>query len=104
MEQSDLDLLETAPTDHLQSVFKTRHVPIPSRQNSAGSSPTSSSSPLEIAQVLFDDGSLREVLSNLGEVERAILHELVACGGRANSRDLPLTLTITGLLASARKA
>src|SRR5438045_3654407 len=84
MEQSDLDLLETASMDHLQSVLKARHMPRPSRQNSAGVAPPSpSSSTLEIAQLLFEDGHLREVLSSLDEVERAVLCELVACGGRA---------------------
>jgi XPB/Ssl2-like helicase family protein len=105
MEQSDLDILETASMDHLQSVLKTRHMPLPSRQSSVGAAPPSSSSPtLEIAQLLFEDGPLREVLSSLDEVERAVLRELVACGGRANSRDLTLYLTNTGLSTPAKKA
>src|SRR2546421_10709822 len=105
MEQSDLDLLETASMDHLQSVLKARHMPVPSRQNSAGAAPTSpSSTTLEIAQLLFEDGPLREVLSSLDEVERTVLRELVACGGRANSRDLALYLTNTGLFTLPKKA
>src|SRR5438067_13269356 len=105
MEQSDLDILETASMDHLQSVLKTRHMPLPSRQSSAGAAPpSSSSSTLEIAQLLFEDGPLREVLSSLDEVERAVLRELVVCGGRANSRDLTLYLTNTGLSTPAKKA
>jgi hypothetical protein len=106
MEQSDLDLLETASTDHLQSVLKARRMPMPSRQNNAGAVPTSpsSSTMLEIAQLLFEDGPLREVLSSLDEVERTVLRELVACGGRANSRDLALYLTNTGLFTLAKKA
>src|SRR5438874_496393 len=106
MEQSDLDLLETASTDHLQSVLKARHMPTPSRQNSVGVAPTSpsSSTMLEIAQLLFEDGPLREVLGSLDEVERTVLRELVACGGRANSRDLALYLTNTGLFTLAKKA
>src|SRR5690242_13139141 len=104
MEQSDLDLLATVPIDHLPSVLKTRHMPVPSRQHSTGTSPTSPSSTLEIAQLLFEDGPLREVLNSLSEVEKAMLGELVACGGRANSRDLALYFTNTGLFTPPRKA
>lgn len=98
MEQSDLDLLEMVPIDHLQSVLKTRRKALASPQNHAGSSR------LEIAQLLFDDASLREVLSNLDEAEVAILRELVACGGRANSRDLALYLTNASLPVPAKKS
>ena len=44
----------------------------------------------EIAQSLFDPTSCLDALSGLTEMEQSILQELIACGGRANSRDLAL--------------
>ncbi|HZR38901.1 MAG TPA: helicase-associated domain-containing protein [Ktedonobacteraceae bacterium] len=110
MEQSDLDLLQTVPAYHLQSVLKVRHVPLSTKlQNIGSSSGPSATSPanpttiLEIAQHLFDPTSIHETLRALGETEVLILRELVACGGRANSRDLAFYFTSAGLLAPLRK-
>ena len=110
MEQSDLDLLQTMPPYHLQAVIKARHVQSPPKVQSSGSSsetPSSaSSSPLntiEIAQSLFDPISIQEALGSLNDLEKIILHELVLCGGRANSRDLALYLTYEGVLAPVKK-
>ena len=111
MDQSDLDLLQTVPTDHLKSIAKTRHIPIsvlePNKEASAETSAwpsLSSDTILELAGYLFDRTSIALILQELGAFESAILRELVACGGRANSRDLALYLTSAGLLNPSRKA
>ncbi len=110
MEQSDLDLLQTVPTYHLQSLLKARHVPVSSTPLNSESSPGSLSTPAplpeditDVARALYDPAALSEVIRDLGRIETLILQELVACGGRANSRDLALYLTNGGFLASARK-
>jgi hypothetical protein len=111
MDQSDLDLLQAAPTDHLKWVAKTRHIPIAvldsNREVSVETSAwplLSSDALLELAGYLFDQTSIALILQELGEFETAILRELVACGGRANSRDLALYLTSVGSLSPSRKA
>jgi hypothetical protein len=104
MEQSDFDLLLTAPPYHLQTLLKARHIDI--EQDESRTDPSSSSAPEitpEIAQSLFDPAAIDEALRDLDQVERAILRELAACGGRANSRDLALYLTNAGLLSPGRK-
>ncbi len=105
MDQSDLDLLQTVPSYHWQSVVKTRRLsPTPSVFNSGSASGTSTPAALapaqlaELAQKLFDEQSLMKVLHELGEVESRILRELVSYGGRANSRDLALYLSNADLL------
>src|SRR5437879_5690429 len=103
MDQSDLDLLQAIPTYHLDSVVKTRRIPLsPLDSKSSAGTPTSPSlSPetlLELASYLFNPTSIAVMLQDLGEFETAILRELVACGGRANSRDLALYLTCVGQL------
>ena len=125
MEQSDLDLLQTVPSYHLQYLAKTRRLdrnvgaqaiaPTPtassattassttSPESALTTSPTSSSSTssptvIEVAQHLFNPAVMREAVGGLNETEWAILSELVACGGRANSRDLALYLTSSGML------
>src|SRR5579859_7971518 len=106
MEQSDLDLLAMVPSQHLQAVLRTRRAPLVAKAlNSESDSPTASSSlaPADIAQHLFDLSSLREIITELSEVEQHILRELMACGGRANSRDLALYFSSAGLLVPARK-
>jgi len=112
MEQSDLDLLQLVPPYHLQAVIKARHVlmatktqsnePLPGA--SASSSSPSSLSNTEIAQRLFDPSSIRLAISDLGEIERLILLELIVCGGRANSRDLALYFTSASLLDPSKKS
>ncbi len=113
MDQNDLDLLQTVPPYHLQTVAKTRHVPLsplamntlsdamPSSGVLAASSPTLV---LEVAQYLLNTTSIREVLQDLDELEKAILRELVLCGGRTNSRDLALYFLNAGLLPSEKKS
>jgi hypothetical protein len=123
MEQNDLDLLYTVPIHHLQTLIKSRRLPVtPGRgvihhapRNMTSRPPVETSDNLtpggtntsaepssitirEIAQHLFNPKAIDEVLTTLGEKERLILHELVACGGRANSRDLALYLSSSGLL------
>ena len=111
MEQSDLDLLQTAPAYHLQLVVKTRHIPMSPKTQNSGPSLNVPSSPTsiplnatDIAQTLFDSPAIREALGGLGEIETLILRELVECGGRANSRDLALYFTSSGLLTSGKKS
>ncbi|MBA2678122.1 MAG: helicase-associated domain-containing protein, partial [Ktedonobacteraceae bacterium] len=113
MDQNDLDLLQMVPPYHLQTVAKTRHVPLsplalntlsdalPSSGVPAASSPTLV---LEVAQYLLNTTSIREVLQDLDELETAILRELVLCGGRTNSRDLALYFLNAGLLPSEKKS
>lgn len=100
MERSDLYLLQLVPPYHLQALLKTRHM----RSQPAEPPPDLSSLELPaIAEFLFDPAACREVIRDLGETESIILRELVACGGRANSRDLALYLTSPGApLAGAR--
>ncbi|HEX3640269.1 MAG TPA: hypothetical protein VHV10_03150, partial [Ktedonobacteraceae bacterium] len=111
MDQSDLDLLQAIPTYHLDSVVKTRRIPLSpldsNKESPAGISTSSSLSPetlLELASHLFNPTSIAVMLQDLGEFETAILRELVACGGRANSRDLALYLTCVGQLTPSKKA
>ncbi|HZO75446.1 MAG TPA: helicase-associated domain-containing protein [Ktedonobacteraceae bacterium] len=111
MEQSDLDLLRTVPTYHLQSMIKARRVPVSLRiqageqiSSASLSSDSSSANMLEIAQHLLDSSSLAATLPGLDELDAAILRELVSCGGRANSRDLALYFTNAGLLTTEKPA
>lgn len=111
MEQSDLELLRTIPTYHLQSVIKARRVPVSLRiqagEQTSGASLSSDSSSvntLEIAQHLLAPSSLAATLQSLEELDTAILRELVSCGGRANSRDLALYFTNAGLLTTEKTA
>ncbi len=110
MEQSDIDLLHTVPTYQVQALMKMRHVPVTSLQSSAtASAPSSSSSASapnteEIATHLFASASISSALNGLDETDVLILRELVACGGRANSRDLALYLTSGGFLKAAKKS
>src|SRR5437016_3747342 len=103
MDQSDLDLLQAAPTSHLESIAKTRRIPLSvlvSKREAPAGATLSSLSPdaiLELAGYLFNPRSIPIVLQELSEFETAILRELVACGGRANSRDLAFYLTHVGL-------
>ncbi len=109
MEQSDIDLLQTVPSYHLQSLVKTRRLPMVMKGQ--GSSTTTTKTPTgnlsaasipdvqEVAAFLFKSAVIGEALRSLGPVEQMLLRELVACGGRANSRDLAFYMTSSGLLA-----
>lgn len=97
MEASDLYLLQNVPPYHLQAVAKTRHLP------QAQKSSPDTLNPVEIGEALFDPGTCRAAIRDLGELETRILNELVACGGRANSRDLALYFTSAQLLGQGRE-
>src|SRR5579859_5060659 len=105
MEQSDLDLLQAVPPYHLQSLAKLRRIS-PSPKGQSVSTPTlSSAAPVvEIAQYLFHPSTIYEALRSLNDTEALILGELVACGGRANSRDLALYLSSSGALNPVKGA
>ena len=122
MEQNDLDLLQTVPSYHLQSLAKARrqlpstkeqHVGTPTAtttntptntptngatSGTASNSSVSSATPtiIEVARSLFKPAVIRDAIKGLNDTEWAILRELVACGGRANSRDLALYLSRSG--------
>jgi len=111
MEQMDLDLLQTAPPYHVQALVKSRRMPLAAREQSATSTSASSVSSVptiptivEIAEYLFDPATIHAVLQGLNDTEMALLRELVACGGRANSRDLALYLTSSGVVSPVKGA
>jgi Helicase conserved C-terminal domain len=91
MDQSDLVLLQSVPPYQLQAIVKTRHLPVSLKGQDINKSPDPSSMTItEIAHYLFDSTSCIDTLNGLTEIEKSILQELSACGGRANSRDLAL--------------
>jgi len=96
MEASDLYLLQNVPPYHLQAVARARHLP-QAQKNSLDSL-----NPAELGEALFDLDACRAVIGELGELETRILRELVACGGRANSRDLALYFTSAQLLGQSK--
>ena len=110
MEQSDIDLLQTVPSYHLQSLVKTRRLPV--AMKGQGGSTTTTKTPTgnlsaaslpdvqEVASFLFKPAMISEALRSLGPIEQLLLRELVACGGRANSRDLAFYMTSSGLLST----
>src|SRR2546423_4239529 len=100
MEQSDIDLLYTVPPYHLQTLAKLRRP-----KGQSGNIPLLSPSTTipEIAEHLFHPSTINEAIRSLNDTESLILHELVSCGGRANSRDLALYLTSSGALNSAKE-
>ncbi len=103
MEQSDLDLLQTVPPYHLQSLVRSRHLPLPSRGQNLNTVSTATASTMsEIAQYLFASSNITEAIHSLNDGEMLILRELAACGGRANSRDLALYLMKSGKLNSSK--
>src|SRR3989442_3545147 len=105
MEKSDLNLLHTVPLHHLQTLIKSRRLPLSSKGPQVNTSAEPSSITItEIAQHLFNPAAIDEVLGGLGEKETLILHELVACSGRANSRDLALYLMSSGLINAGKEA
>ncbi|HET9999299.1 MAG TPA: helicase-associated domain-containing protein [Ktedonobacteraceae bacterium] len=96
MEASDLYLLQNVPPYHLQAVARARHLP----QAQKNSLDTLNAA--EIGESLFDLDACRAIIRELGELETRLLRELVACGGRANSRDLALYFTSAQLLNQDR--
>ncbi len=99
MEQSDVELLQTAPEYHLQTVLKGRLT----RDQQSPATTALPTEPLEVAQYLLNRPDLVRILRALDAPEAYILRELVACGGRANSRDLALYLTNGDVLAAAKQ-
>lgn len=99
MQQSDLYLLQSVPPYHLQALVKARRSLFPLKDLHLEFVIDPASAQItEIAQHLFDPTAIRDTLQSLSESEVIILKELVSCGGRANSRDLALYLTMAGLL------
>lgn len=98
MEQSDIDLVQTAPSHHVQTLLRAHQASTQLLTSLNEATPTREHTE-EIAHYLFDATTLQHALTTLGEIERAILYELTNCGGRANSRDLALYFTSTDLLA-----
>ncbi len=93
MELSDLHLLQTAPAYHVQAILKTRLV-VPLSGGQKGETEVAAPDLQTVAEQLFEQRACRAVLRTLGEPEACILRTLVACGGRANSRDLALYLSL----------
>ena len=101
MEQSDIDLLHTVPPYHLQSLLKLRRP----KGQATGTLAISSTTTLdEAAQQLFQPSAIAEALHSLNDTEGLILRELVACGGRANSRDLALYLSSSQVIGANKAA
>src|SRR6266700_585357 len=104
IEQIDKDILQTAPSYHLQAVIKARQIPMGMKLQNIGPATNSaaiaalSQSVAELAEYLFAPEAIATALGELGTLEQLMLRELVACGGRANSRDLALYCTIGGFL------
>ena len=99
MEQSDVELLQTAPEYHLQTVLKGRLT----RDQQSPATTALPTEPLEVAQYLLNRPDLVRVIRGLDAPEAYILRELVACGGRANSRDLALYLTNGDVLTAVKQ-
>lgn len=95
MEQGDLYLLQTVPPYHLQAIVKARSSMQGFAKKYSGSSDPAVWMLPELAEYLFDSQACGELLRNLDAAETSVLRELVACGGRANSRDLALYLSLT---------
>ncbi len=95
MEQSDLDLLQSVPPYHVQSILKARRVSQTKKMSKSEAVSGTSSSLDEITSALFTPASISETLASLDDLETRLLRELVHCGGRANSRDLALYFSYT---------
>ncbi len=102
MEQSDLELLQTAPSYHLQTLIKTRRLPVAAQELDMSSTVLASAASTAIGEHLFAPEAIADALSDASELEQRILRELVACGGRANSRDLALYLAKARVLDSGK--
>lgn len=92
MEHADLDLLETAPPYHLQSLIRPRQLSPETREQDNASDLTGSPTINDIAARLFAPAAIAAAITAASDLEQRILRELVSCGGRANSRDLALYL------------
>src|SRR5579883_1084999 len=93
MEASDLHLLQTVPAYHVQAILKHRQIaPFSGGQKSEAE--IAAHDLEEIAERLFEQRACRALLQTLDAPEARVLRELVACGGRANSRDLALYLSL----------
>jgi hypothetical protein len=99
MKQGDIDLLQTVPLSHLLTLARVRQSPLLEKLLEITDPHALPSELLEqLAGQLFDASELRSLLQGLSQLERLILDELDACGGRANSRDLALYLSASGQL------
>jgi hypothetical protein len=97
MEPNDLSLLQTVPAYHLQTIAKNRLASQLTLSKTVDSSQDLAIQHLpEIAELLFDPSRCRQLLHTLNEAETCVLRELVDCGGRANSRDMALYLSLPG--------
>jgi hypothetical protein len=93
MELSDLHLLQTVPAYHVQAIVKNRQLaPFSGGQKSEAE--IAAPDLEEVAESLFEQRACRTLLHTLDGPEARVLRELVACGGRANSRDLALYLSL----------
>lgn len=95
MEQNDLLLLQTVPSYHVQAVLKAR-LAMHTAADKRAAPDVAESDLMVLAEYLFEPHACREMLRALGEAEVCVLRELVACGGRANSRDLALYFSSPG--------
>lgn len=97
MEQNDLYVLQMIPAYHVQTIVKTRLAAQAYTGRDIAEMPDPQAAELaEIAEHLFDTQACLAALRTLSAVEICVLRELVACGGRANSRDLALYLASPG--------
>ncbi|GAC1625294.1 MAG: hypothetical protein NVS4B11_21110 [Ktedonobacteraceae bacterium] len=99
MEQSDVELLQTAPAYHMQTILRERLT----RDQQTLSTASLPTEPLAIAQHVLNRTDLVRIARGLDTLEASILRELVACGGRANSRDLALYLTSGDVLTKTKQ-
>ena len=88
MEHIDEELFQNAPPAHLQAILRARR--IPDKRGQYESNTQAQLLPAEVAALVLDPQSLLATIQSLDAFETRLLKELVACGGRANSRDLAL--------------
>ncbi len=105
MEPSDLELLKSVPLSHVLVLIRTRHIPLPTGKS--GEQYLAEPETLhEVGELLFAQAAIEQLLhphdgesvfraEQLEATDILILQELVACGGRANSRDLALYLALS---------
>src|SRR5579875_1498426 len=82
-------------------MVKTRRLPLAAKRPApltASTSTLTENKVTEVAPHLFNPASIHEALRAVNELETASMQGLVACGGRANSRDLALYLVSSGVL------
>ncbi len=98
MEQNDVELVQTAPAYHLQAILKGRLA----GTIKAAASDALPIEPVAIAHTLLAQANLVRVMEGIDELAARVLRELVACGGRANSRDLALYFSNGDLLLTSK--